>query len=453
MEVVVKLVSLNPATEDVVGEVPVTPVDAIADVVATARAAFGAWRDLGAAPRAERLAGAGQGLLDRAEELAALLTAEMGKPKKEALGEVRSCGKGLLKEAAEMAEALAPEHLEDARTKTTLYRDPYGVCVAITPWNYPMSMPHWLVTPALVAGNTVVMKPSEETPLVAQAWFDIVAPHLPEGVLQIVHGDGEQGRALVAADVDLVAFTGSKEVGASILAAAGDGLKRVLLELGGKDPLVVLDDADLDKAARFAARNSFRNAGQVCVSTERIYVAQSVHDAFVSKLVDEARGMTVGDGAEEGTDVGPMINARQRAKVVEQVRSAQVAGAKLVAGQPEGDGNFLQPMVLTHVDHSMDLMRSETFGPVAAVQAFDTPDEAVQLANDTPFGLGAVVFGGDDARDVARRLDAGMVGVNRGVGGAAGSPWVGAKQSGYGFHSGRHGHRQFAQVRIVSEPA
>lgn len=446
-----QLESLNPANGQVVGTVPVTPVDDLPAVVARARAAFPAWRDLGAAARAERLAGAGPAILARRDELTDLLTREMGKPTALAASEVDGCGAGLATELQEIVAALAPEILEDDRTRTTLYRDPHGVMVAITPWNFPMSMPHWLVVPALVAGNTVILKPSEETPLIADAWVRILQAFLPEGVLQIVHGNEQQGKGLVNADVDLIGFTGSRDAGAHILAAAGPSLKRVVLELGGKDPMVVLPDADPAAAARFAAANSFRNTGQVCVSTERIYVADAIHDAFVTHLVAAADALVVGDGRDEATDLGPMVNGRQKAHVLEQVEAAVRAGATLLVGDLDRAGNYVAPIVLTDVDHSMAVMRDETFGPVAAVQRYQTVDEAVTLANDTPFGLGAVVFGGSGAADVARRLQAGMVGINRGVGGATGSPWVGVKQSGYGFHSGPHGHRQFAQVRIVSE--
>jgi acyl-CoA reductase-like NAD-dependent aldehyde dehydrogenase len=444
--------SFDPVTGELVGEVPITPAHAIPEVVARARAAQKGWSNLPIEERCRRVAAVGPDLLAELEPLARLLTREMGKPLSAARGEVKSCAAGLDDEVADIARALAPEVLEDRHTRTTLYRDAFGVCAAITPWNFPMSMPHWMVIPALVAGNSVVLKPSEKTPLIADAWATRLAAHLPAHVLQIVHGAEEQGKALVAADVDLVAFTGSRAAGSHILSAAGKDLKRVLLELGGKDPLVVLDDADLDAAAGFAARNSFRNSGQVCVSTERIYVEAAVYDAFVQKLVAEAGRLRLGNGLDEGVDLGPMIDARQKDAVVRQVRSAIDAGARLVFGQVEASGNFLGPIVLTQVDHGMDVMREETFGPVAAVQRVRDADEAVALSNDSPYGLGAVVFGGPRARDVARRLDAGMIGINRGVGGATGSPWVGAKQSGYGFHSGPHGHRWFAQVRIVSEP-
>ena len=352
-----------------------------------------------------------------------------------------------------MEKALSPETMTDRHTNSTVFYDPLGVCAAITPWNFPFAMPHWMVLPALMAGNAVILKPSEETPLTAQAYIDAFAAGLPADVLQVVHGADQQGKALVESTVDLVAFTGSREVGKLILGQAASTLKRVVLELGGKDPLIVLPDADPAKAARFAARNSFRNAGQVCVSTERIYVSDDMADTFTQMLVEEARAMTVGNGLEPETRVGPMVSRRQRDHVVAQLGDAIEKGARvLCGGETSAEGNFLQPVVLDEVDGSMRIAFEETFGPVAAVIRYQGEDDAVRMANDTPFGLGAVVFGGDEERAyaVARRLKAGMVGVNRGVGGAHGTPWIGARESGYGFHKSVAGHRQFAQLRVVS---
>jgi succinate-semialdehyde dehydrogenase/glutarate-semialdehyde dehydrogenase len=270
----------------------------------------------------------------------------------------------------------------------------------------------------------------------------------------VIHGADAVGKALVDSDVDLIAFTGSRETGKKILAAAAGGLKRVVLELGGKDPMIVLEDADLEAAARFAVHNSFRNAGQVCVSTERIYVDRSVAAAFEELMAKFTAEIKVGDGTEEGVSVGPMINDRQRDHVLRQIDAAVSGGARVVAGGTGHRGPFLMPTVLSDTTDRMEIMREETFGPVTCIAGFDTPEEAVRMANDTPFGLGAVVFGRDETRAaaVARRLEAGMIGINKSCGGAAGSPWVGAKQSGYGFHSSRDGHRQFAQTRVVSLP-
>ncbi len=446
--------SINPATGEVVGSIPVTPVSAIAAIVALARDAQPAWADLGAEARAALLRPAGEKLVGRAKELGSLLTREMGKPIGEAVGEVEHCGGTMGETLDEIVAALAPDAFEDERTRSHVYHDPYGVCAAITPWNFPLAMPHSLVIPALVAGNTVVLKPSEETPLIGQAYADILRSVLPEHVLQVVHGADDQGRALVQSDVDLIAFTGSREVGSRILTAAGPDLKRVILELGGKDPMIVLADADIEAAAQFAVRNSFRNAGQVCVSTERIYVDERIADAFEDAVVRLTNEQVCGDGTRPDVTVGPMINGRQRDHVLSQLDRAVAQGAKVLAGGAGPDGNFIAPTVLAGVNHDMEIMREETFGPVACIQRFASDDEAVRLANDTPYGLGAAVFGSGDERTtaVARRLTAGMVGVNKGCGGAAGTPWVGARQSGYGYHSGREGHRQFAQARVVSVP-
>jgi succinate-semialdehyde dehydrogenase/glutarate-semialdehyde dehydrogenase len=378
----------------------------------------------------------------------------MGKPLPEAVGEANSCADGFAAELDEIVSALADATREDARSVSTLRYGPMGVCAAITPWNFPILMPHQSVLPALVAGNSVILKPSEETPLVACEYAKILNEFLPPGVLTPVFGDGAQGRALVLADVDLIVFTGSRETGKRILSDAGPGLKRVILELGGKDPLIVLDDADLDAAAAFAVRNSFRNAGQVCVSTERIYVAAGVRDEFLGKMRERTLALRQGDPRGEGVSVGPMVHARQKEKVLAQIDDALARGATLVAGGEPREGNFVAPTILADCTHEMEIMREETFGPVACVQAFETVDQAVRLANDTPFGLGAAVFGRDLIRagEVAARIEAGMVGINRGCGGVDGCPWVGAKESGYGFHSGPEGHRQFAQVRVITRP-
>lgn len=446
------LTSYNPADGTPVGAVPVTPVDDIPEMVARARAAQPAWAALGPEGRRDALKGAAARMVEAADAVGRQLTLEMGKPLAEGVGEVRYTGKGLIEELDEMVAAFTAEVVEDRYTRSEMRYEALGVCAAITPWNFPFSMPHWMVLPALMAGNTVILKPSEETPLTGQAYVDLLGADLPDGVLQIAHGADAQGKALVAADVDLIAFTGSRAVGQQIMAAAAGRLTRLILELGGKDPMVVLDDADLQAAARFAARNSFRNAGQVCVSTERIYVPEAVADRFVEALVAEAGEMKVGPGVEDGVRVGPMVNERQRAHVLRQLEAAEAAGARRLFGGEPGAGAFLTPAVFDGVNHDMDIAREETFGPVACVIRVADDDEAVRLANDTPYGLGAIVFGADEARAaaVADRLQAGMVGINRGVGGAFGTPWVGARQSGFGYHKGPAGHRQFAQVRVIS---
>lgn len=445
------LQSYNPANGDLVGEVPVTQTADIDAVVARAHLAQGEWNGLGLEARGALLTKACKALVERADELGKLLTLEMGKPLASAIGEVKSCGSSIAKDVAGMIEALQEEVIEDARIRTVQYRDALGVCAAITPWNFPISMPHSMCLPALMAGNTVVLKPSEETPLIAQAYVDVLNETLPEGVLQCIHGADDQGKALVAANVNLIAFTGSREVGKKILQTCAGELKRVVLELGGKDPMLVLDGANLPKCAVFAANNSFRNAGQVCVSTERIYVGKDAADEFVAHLCEAAAKQSVGSGMEAGTDVGPMISTRQRDHVLAQIDAAIKDGAILAHGGAGHHDQYVMPTVLRGVTHEMAIANDETFGPVACVIEVESDEEAVRLANDTPFGLGAVVFGPQEAAEAAgRQLKAGMIGVNKSCGGASGTPWVGAQESGYGYHGGKDGHRQFAQVRLVS---
>jgi acyl-CoA reductase-like NAD-dependent aldehyde dehydrogenase len=385
------LKSYDPASGARVGEVAVTPVAEIPAVVARARAAQPAWNALGASGRAELLRSAADRIIERAEELGALLTREMGKPVREAVAEVESCATGLAEELRDIELAIAPEVIEHGGTRSTVYRDPFGVCAAITPWNFPFSMPHWMVLPALATGNTVVLKPSEETPLIGQAYVDLFDELLPPGVVQAIHGGDEQGKALVRADVDMIAFTGSRAAGKHILASAAGALKRVVLELGGKDPLIVLDSADLAKAASFAARSSFRNAGQVCVSTERIYVHERAAERFLDLLAAETGKIQQGPGMDPASRVGPMVSARQRDHVLRQLEDAVARGARVVCGGSGHRDLYVTPTVLTGVTSDMSIAREETFGPVTCVTVVRDDDEAVMLANDTPYGLGAVV--------------------------------------------------------------
>jgi acyl-CoA reductase-like NAD-dependent aldehyde dehydrogenase len=447
-----QLQSIDPATGDVVGTVDVTPTSAIADVVARARAAHVGWNARSLDERLALMRKASARLAERASDIGLLGTREMGKPLREMAGEAAGVADLLLSDLDEMATAFADDVQENERSRTTVYRDGFGVAACISPWNFPVLMPHTQIIPALAAGNAVVFKPSERSPLTGAAYAQCLIDVLPPDVLQIVQGDGEQGRALVQSDVDLIVFTGSRAAGVHILQAASGSLKRVILELGGKDPLVVLDDADLDAAATFAAGNSFRNAGQVCVSTERIYVQEGVHDTFVDRLVAVTKKMLVGDGKVEGTRVGPMVDGRQKAHVVAQVDRAVELGATIAYQGRRNDGNYVSPVVLTNISHDMPIAMDETFGPVACVIRVHDDAQAVALANDTPYGLGAVVFGAPDrARAVARQLTAGMIGVNQGIGSVGSTRWVGARQSGHGFHSGMEGHRQFAQVRVLTE--
>ena len=449
----VRLVSCNPATGEAVDSVPVTAAQDMPALVARSRTAQAAWSKLSIHERAEIMKPIGARLAEEAPRIGEILTREMGKPLAEGVGEVGYAASSWTEDIDEIIAAVAPQALEDDNRSTTLYFDPLGVCAAITPWNFPILMPHQAVLPGLISGNTIILKPSEETPLCAQAYCDVINEFLPEGVLQIIHGDEVQGKALVSADIDLIVFTGSKSAGEHILGSASNGLKRVILELGGKDPMVVLEGADLDAAVAFGVRNAFRNAGQVCVSTERIYVDEKIADDFEARFVEKTRELVQGNGMDDGVAIGPMITTNQKALVTAQIEEAISDGATVLHGGGAGEGNFVPLTVLSGLSHDMRIMRDETFGPVACIQRISSDEEAIELANDTPYGLGACVWGETEhAAGVARHIQAGMVGVNSGCGGASGSPWVGAKGSGYGFHSGAMGHRQFCQVRTVSVP-
>ncbi len=446
------LESINPATGEVVGSVPITPPEDIAGIVAKAHAAAKDWNALGLEGRLALMRPIADRLKEEAPRLGRLITAEMGKSTPEAQGEASYGAEKFAKELVSAFEAFQPEELADENTRSMLYRDPLGVSAAITPWNFPMLMPQQCILPSLMAGNCVVFKPSEETPLVGQAYADILNEFLPEDVLQIVHGADDQGKTIVESDINLVAFTGSRDVGSKILTACGPELKRVVLELGGKDALIVLEDADLEAAASFAVQNSFRNSGQVCVSTERTYVANEIADKFENLVVEKTKEWKQGDPTDESVKIGPMVSSTQRDIVLSQLDEAIKDGATLLCGGHSHD-NYIEPTILTGCNHDMRIMHDETFGPLCCIQRFNTDREAITLANETPYGLGGAVFGETQhAMEVARELTPGMIGINKGCGGAEGTPWVGAQQSGYGYHSGRDGHRQFTQVRMVSIP-
>jgi acyl-CoA reductase-like NAD-dependent aldehyde dehydrogenase len=307
-----------------------------------------------------------------------------------------------------------------------------------------------LMIPALMAGNSVIWKPSEETPLIAQAFFDIIQKGFPRDVVQIIHGDGEQGKILVESNINIIGFTGSQAAGKDIMARASSSLKRLVMELGGNDPMIVMKDANLQAAAGFAVASSFENAGQMCISTERIYVDESIAPEFEKYVVATANQYSVGPWDMEGVNIGPIINNEQHAKIIEHIKDAVEKNARLLLGSPDNPENYISPTVLADMTPDMRIEQEETFGPVVCMSRFADIEEAIDRANNSTYGLGAVVFGGVDAAKVAEQLEAGMIGINQGVGGGGNAPWVGAKQSGFGFHGSPEGHRQFSQVRVVS---
>ena len=448
------LLDRDPATGVVLAEISIASAADVAAAVTRARAAQPAWGDLALDQRLERLGRLEPALLAIEDELADLITREMGKTRRSALGEVRGYAREVGQVCTELREALAPIELPGERSDTRVVREPLGVVAAITPWNFPLGMPLSILLPALGTGNSVVFKPSEHVPLTGAKLAELLQAELPEGTLELVQGAGTTGAALVEADVDMIGFVGSRSTGQRIMGAAASGLKRLVLELGGKDPLIVFEDADLDGAAACAVDHSLRNTGQVCCSIERVYVAESIAERFEQLCVERARSWSHGSGFDEGVKMGPLVSEEQRAKVAAQVEQARADGARVLVGgeQPTGEGYFYPATVLAGVAQEQAITRDETFGPVVSLTAFSgDEDEAVRLANDTPYGLGANVWTNDAQRGarVAARLRAGQVGVNRYLGGAPGTPWVGARQSGFGFLGGVEGHRQFTTPKTI----
>ncbi|MHC4846556.1 MAG: aldehyde dehydrogenase family protein [Planctomycetota bacterium] len=446
---------VDPSTGAVLAEIPCADDTAVQAAVAAARNALPAWAALGIEGRLAVLERVAARFEDETliERLASLTTSEMGKPLVAARREAAGMARGIRNGCKAAAEALAPVETREDDTVTRVSREPLGVVAAITPWNFPLGMAREIVVPALTAGNTVVFKPSELVPLTGDLMYETFAAELPAGVLQLVQGDDQTGKALVAAEIDMVGFVGSVEAGRHIMAACAAGLKRIVLELGGKDPMIVCADADLEVAADFAVRESMRNSGQVCCGVERIYVEQPVAERFTELVVEKAQALTVGNPRED-VFMGPMSNPGQRNHVLAQIEDARKRGADVLCGGGaiQGDGYFLAPTVIAGVDESMDLMTKETFGPVAAIRTVESAEEAVRLANDSEYGLGATVWCGSNEAgvEIAARLESGQVGVNRGLGGAGDPPWAGAKQSGFGFLGSPDGYRQFSRPLSVS---
>lgn len=447
------LKSYNPADGSLLGEVEITSIDEIQKIVKRSAAAQKKWAALSVDERIAVLEKAGRALSLESRRIGMLLSMEMGKGLRRGVGEVAGSANSISYVAERVKEALEPVVTEGYGSRTTIKYDPIGVCGIISPWNYPVSMAHWMIIPALTAGNSVVLKPSEETPLVAQAYVDSLNKILPEDLLQVIHGDEDQGKALVASDVDFIGFTGSMEAGKDIMRAAAATLKPVMMELGGKDPLIVLEDADLDDAVSFAVANSLENSGQMCISTERIFVDEKIADEFEKLASHYVTYYKVGPYTDSQAHVGPIINEKQRKRIIRHIDDALAKGARLLAGCSGEDhpAPYIIPTVLADVTEDMLIAKEETFGPVVCITRFRDVDEAVKKANATDYGLGAVVYGGKDAARVASMLDAGMIGINAGAGGGGDTPWVGAKMSGYGYHGSPDGHRQFTQPRVINE--
>ncbi len=451
----------NPATGQLLTEVAnVTASDAEA-AVAAADAAFDSWRSLTAKQRAAILKTWYQLLMDNAEDLARIMTAEQGKPLAEARGEI-GFGAAFVEWYAEEAKRIEGEVLQSyaADRRVVILRQPIGVVAAITPWNFPSAMVTRKCAPAIASGCTVVLKPAEDTPLSALAVVELARrAGVPQGVINILPASADRapdvGKVLTGdSRVQKVSFTGSTEVGKILYRQSADTVKKLSLELGGNAPLIVFDDADIDRAVIGAMGSKFRNMGQTCVCANRIYVQSGIYDAFCEKLTAAVQALTVGDGWQDGVDQGPLINEQAVVKVEEHVADAVAKGATVVCGGArQGDGTqYFQPTVLRDVPAGCRINREETFGPVAAVFRFEDEAEVVQLANDTEYGLAAYFYTNDLPRAwrVAEKLDYGVVGVNEAVLASEAVPIGGFKQSGLGREGARHGIEDFLEIKQMT---
>jgi succinate-semialdehyde dehydrogenase/glutarate-semialdehyde dehydrogenase len=452
---------VNPATEAPIAEVA---DGSVADAERAIRAAAGAQRDWARTAPRERsdiLRRAFELILDRTEELATLMTAEMGKPLAEARGEVAYAAE-FFRWFAEEAVRIGGDHTTapDGKNRIIVTREPVGPCVLVTPWNFPLAMGTRKIGPAIAAGCTMVFKPAEQTPLTALALARILEEAgLPAGVLNVVTTNDAAPVVrhwLEGGIARKLSFTGSTEVGKLLLAQAAGTVMRTSMELGGNAPFVVCADADIDRAVDAAMIAKLRNMGETCTAANRFFVHRSVATEFADKLGDRMRALTVGDGTEEGVDIGPLIDRAGLDKVSHLVADATAKGAKvLLGGEPlDRAGYFYPPTVLTDVGPDAELLRTEIFGPVAAITVFDDDAEAVAAANDSEWGLVGYVFTQDVDRAFAlsEQLEVGMVGMNAGLVSNPAAPFGGVKQSGLGREGGRIGIDEFLEYKYFAIP-
>lgn len=448
----------NPADGSLVGQVPNSGAAETRRAIDAAAAAFETFKTTLAAERADMLFALYEAIRTNTDELAFILTSEQGKPLGEAKGELNLSAayiRWFAEEARRVYGDIVPSPFKNRKLLVT--REPAGVCAAITPWNFPSSMLSRKVGPAIAAGCTVVIKPASQTPYSGLAWGALAEmAGLPKGVVNVVTGSAREigGELTANPKVRKVTFTGSTEVGKTLIAQSAATVKKVSMELGGNAPFIVFDDADLEKAVDAAMLSKYRNAGQTCVCTNRFLVEDGIHDAFVERLAERSKALRVGRGTDEGIEQGPLIDENAVKKVEELIADATGHGAKVVAGGGRHalGGNFFEPTVLSGATTDMKIAREEIFGPVSAVYRFSGEEEAVRIANDTPYGLACYFFTRDLGRAfrVADALEYGLVGVNEGFITTEVAPFGGVKESGLGSEGGKQGIEEYLVTKYIS---
>ena len=448
----------NPADGSVIGSVPDMGAAETRRAIEAANAALPAWRALPAKERSRILRKWFDLMVASADDLALLLTTEQGKPLAEAKGEIlygASFVEWFAEEAKRVYGDVIPSPTNDRRL--LVIKQPIGVCAAITPWNFPNAMITRKVSPGLAAGCTAVLKPASQTPFSALALVELAErAGVPKGVLNVITGDARAIGEEICTNptVRKVTFTGSTEIGRVLMRQSADTIKKLSLELGGNAPFIVFDDADLEAEAEGAIASKFRNAGQTCVCANRIFVQDSVYDAFAAKLAERMRALKVGRGTEPGVAIGPLIDNAGVAKVEDHVADAVKKGAKVVLGGKRAalGGRFYEPTLLTEMKPDMKVACEETFGPVAPLFRFKSDADAIAAANDTEFGLCAYFYSRDVGRifRAAEALEAGIVGVNVGIISTEVAPFGGVKQSGLGREGSKYGIDDFVQIKYIA---
>ncbi|WP_237684544.1 NAD-dependent succinate-semialdehyde dehydrogenase [Spongiibacter nanhainus] len=447
----------NPATGEKLGEIPCLGEAETRQAIADADVAWKDWKALTAKERCAYLRRWFNLIQDNAEDIAQIMTAEQGKPLAEARGEVQYAASFIEWFSEEGKRAygdVIPTPAADKRL--VVVKEPVGVCAAITPWNFPAAMITRKAAPALAAGCTMLVRPADATPFTALALAALAEQAgIPAGVFNVLTGKSRVIGAELTTNptVRKLSFTGSTEVGRKLAEQCAPTLKKLSLELGGNAPFIVFDDADIDAAVEGAMMSKFRNTGQTCVCTNRLYVHDSVYDEFAKKLAEAVNGMKVGNGTEEGVNQGPLIDDGAVIKVEEHIADAVQHGASVIAGgeRHELGGNFFKPTVLANVNQKMLITREETFGPVAPIVRFSSDEEVVALANDTEFGLASYFYSRDIGRvwRIAEALEYGMVGINTGIISNEVAPFGGVKQSGYGREGSKYGMDEYQVIKYL----